>query len=160
MYGYGYSGYMPPQQYDRMQARLNQMEQQYNAQQNPYMNNTQYGQMSAQQIIKGRPVSSMEEAKASMIDLDGSLFVFPDLANKMIHTKQIMMDGTAEFKTYVLNEVPVKQNEQQSQQNSLFVLRSEFENYQKQIQHKLEEMEGFNDGNGTNVTGNGTANVK
>ena len=45
MYGYGYSGYMPPQQYDRMQARLNQMEQQYNAQQNPYMNNTQYGQM-------------------------------------------------------------------------------------------------------------------
>ena len=150
MYGYGYSGYMPPQQYDRMQARLNQMEQQYNAQQNPYMNNTQYGQMSAQQIIKGRPVSSMEEAKASMIDLDGSLFVFPDLANKMIHTKQIMMDGTAEFKTYV----------QQSQQNSLFVLRSEFENYQKQIQHKLEEMEGFNDGNGTNVTGNGTANVK
>lgn len=160
MYGYGYSGYMPPQQYDRMQARLNQMEQQYNAQQNPYMNNTQYGQMSAQQIIKGRPVSSMEEAKASMIDLDGSLFVFPDLANKMIHTKQIMMDGTAEFKTYVLNEVPVKQNDQQSQQNNLFVLRSEFENYQKQIQHKLEEMEGFNDGNGTNVTGNGTANAK
>lgn len=160
MYGYGYSGYMPPQQYDRMQARLNQMEQQYNAQQNPYMNNTQYGQMQAQQIIKGRPVSSMEEAKASMIDLDGSLFVFPDLANKMIHTKQIMMDGTAEFKTYVLNEAPVKQNEQQSQQNNLFVLRSEFENYQKQIQHRLEEMEGFNDGNGTNVTGNGTANVK
>lgn len=160
MYGYGYSGYMPPQQYDRMQTRLNQMEQQYNAQQNPYMNNTQYGQMSAQQIIKGRPVSSMEEAKASMIDLDGSLFVFPDLANKMIHTKQIMMDGTAEFKTYVLNEVPVKQNEQQPQQNNLFVLRSEFENYQKQIQHRLEEMEGFNDGNGTNVTGNGTANAK
>lgn len=160
MYGYGYSGYMPPQQYDRMQARLNQMEQQYNAQQNPYMNNTQYGQMSAQQIIKGRPVSSMEEAKASMIDLDGSLFVFPDLANKMIHTKQIMMDGTAEFKTYVLNEVPVKQNDQQPQQNNLFVLRSEFENYQKQIQHKLEEMEGFNDGNGTNVTGNGTTNAK
>lgn len=160
MYSYGYSGYMPPQQYDRMQARLNQMEQQYNAQQNPYMNNTQYGQMPVQQIIKGRPVSSMEEAKASMIDLDGSLFVFPDLANKMIHTKQIMMDGTAEFKTYVLNEAPVKQNEQQPQQNNLFVLRSEFESYQKQIQHKLEEMEGFNDGNGTNVTNNGTANVK
>jgi hypothetical protein len=37
--------------------------------------------------IKGRPVSSLEEARASMIDFDGSIFYFPDVANKRIYTK-------------------------------------------------------------------------
>ena len=45
--------------------------------------------------IKGRPVASIEEARASIIDFDGSIFYFPDLANKRIYTKQINMDGTA-----------------------------------------------------------------
>ena len=34
--------------------------------------------------IKGRPVASIEEARASIIDFDGSIFFFPDLANKRI----------------------------------------------------------------------------
>jgi hypothetical protein len=37
--------------------------------------------------IKGRPVVSIDEARASQIDLDGSLYVFPDLGNKKIYTK-------------------------------------------------------------------------
>jgi hypothetical protein len=45
--------------------------------------------------LKGRPVASIEEARASIIDFDGSVFYFPDLANKCIYTKQINMDGTA-----------------------------------------------------------------
>ena len=45
--------------------------------------------------IKGRPVASIEEARASIIDFDGSIFYFPDLANKRIYTKQINMDGSA-----------------------------------------------------------------
>ena len=45
--------------------------------------------------LKGRPVSSLEEARALSIDFDGSVFYFPDLANKKIYTKQINMDGTA-----------------------------------------------------------------
>ena len=40
-----------------------------------------------QNFIKGRPVVSIDEARASQIDLDGSLYVFPDLGNKKIYTK-------------------------------------------------------------------------
>lgn len=52
--------------------------------------------------IKGRPVVSIDEARASQIDLDGSLYVFPDLGNKKIYTKQINMDGTASFNVFEL----------------------------------------------------------
>jgi hypothetical protein len=43
--------------------------------------------MPQQNYIKGRPVVSIDEARASQIDLDGSLYVFPDLNNKKIYTK-------------------------------------------------------------------------
>ena len=56
----------------------------------------------AQNYIKGRPVVSIDEARASQIDLDGSLYVFPDLGNKKIYTKQINLDGTATFNTFEL----------------------------------------------------------
>lgn len=54
--------------------------------------------------IKGRPVSSFEEARASMIDFDGSIFYFPDTANQKIYTKQINLDGTPSIKIYELIE--------------------------------------------------------
>lgn len=57
-----------------------------------------------QNFIKGRPVVSIDEARASQIDLDGSLYVFPDLGNKRIYTKQINMDGTASFNVFNLSE--------------------------------------------------------
>ena len=57
--------------------------------------------------LKGRPVSSFEEARASMVDFDGSVFYFPDLANRRIYTKQINMDGTALINVYELKEIPV-----------------------------------------------------
>lgn len=112
MYGNYNTGYgMNPYQQQLAQNRLNQIEQQYNVgtyQPNNYqMQNNQ--QMGAMQVIKGRPVSSYDEAKASMIDLDGTLFVFTDIANHCIYTKQILLDGSAELKTYVLQEQ--KQNE-------------------------------------------------
>ena len=52
------------------------------------------------QFLKCRPVSSREEAMAFQIDLDGSLWVFPNVANGKIYTKQINNDGTASFGTY------------------------------------------------------------
>lgn len=55
-----------------------------------------------QNYLKCRPVSSVEEARAAQIDLDGSLFVFPDIANQRIYTKQINPDGTATLNTYTL----------------------------------------------------------
>lgn len=58
------------------------------------------------QGLKGRPVSSIEEAKASSIDFDGSVFFFPDVANKRIYTKQINIDGTATLNVYELQDIP------------------------------------------------------
>ena len=80
--------------------------------------------------LKGRPVSSIEEARASAVDFDGSVFYFPDLANKCIYTKQINLDGTATLLMYELKEIPVA-----SQPN--FVTREEFENTIMQLKNLL-----------------------
>lgn len=83
-----------------------------------------YSSMRQTQIgLKGRPVSSLEEARASMIDFDGSVFYFPDLANRRIYTKQINMDGTALMNMYELKEIPAEP----VAQNSSYVTREELE---------------------------------
>lgn len=56
------------------------------------------------QFLKCRPVSSKDEARAYQIDLDGSLWVFTDVGNGKIYTKQVNNDGTATFKTYAFTE--------------------------------------------------------
>ena len=71
--------------------------------------------------LKGRPVSSFEEAKAANIDFDGSLFLFPDLTNKKIYTKQINMDGTVTFNMYELKTIPKEED--------IFVTKKEFEDF-------------------------------
>lgn len=141
MYNYGYNA-MSPYQQQSMQNRLNQMEQQYNNNMGMYQQGFQQQtapQMQQVQIIKGRPVSSMDEAKASMIDLDGSLFVFPDIANKCIYTKQIMLDGSAEFKTYRMQETAnsAVMREQGGEQEQ-YVLRKDFEKGMQDLNNKLE----------------------
>lgn len=62
----------------------------------------------APMLLKGRPVASLEEARASTIDFDGSIFYFPDMANKCIYTKQINLDGTATLNMYELKAVPME----------------------------------------------------
>ena len=74
--------------------------------------------------IKGRPVASIEEARASIIDFDGSIFYFPDLANKRIYTKQINMDGTALLNMYELKEIPIETSPINTQE---YITREEFE---------------------------------
>ena len=59
-------------------------------------------------VLKGRPVSSFEEARVAQIDLDGSVSIFPDLGNKRIYTKRINIDGTASISTYTLDEQPIE----------------------------------------------------
>ena len=71
-------------------------------------------------ILKGRPVASLEEARASTIDFDGTVFYFPDLANRRIYTKQINLDGTATLLMYELKEIPVEPP-------MTFVTREEFD---------------------------------
>lgn len=72
------------------------------------------------QFLKCRPVSSKEEAIASQIDLDGSLWVFTDIANGKIYTKQINNDGTATFKTYAYTK------DENPYSNSNYVTKEEF----------------------------------
>lgn len=58
-------------------------------------------------MLKGRPVSSLEEARVSQIDLDGSVFFFPDLGNGKIYTKKINPDGTAAISVYAIDSAPM-----------------------------------------------------
>lgn len=89
-----------------------------------------YGWQPPQQVVsaslKGRPVSSFDEARVSIIDFDGSVFYFPDLANGKIYTKQINMDGTATTNVYQLTEAPIEQQNRVSAPNDC-ISREEFE---------------------------------
>ena len=85
--------------------------------------------------LKGRLVSSLEEARASSIDFDGSVFYFPDLANKRIYTKQINIDGTASLYVYELREMPVQKEDSGFVPSvEKFVTREEFERVLQQLQ--------------------------
>ena len=95
----------------------------------------QYVRPHQQQVttgLKGRPVSSVEEARAMPIDFDGSIFYFPDLANKRIYTKQINMDGTSTILMYELKEIPIEQPITDN-----YITRAEFENTIGQLKNLL-----------------------
>ena len=85
---------------------------------NYYQPQTQYQQRTG--FLKGRPVSSLEEARGTAIDFDGSIFYFPDLANNRIYTKQINFDGTASLCMYELTPI-------EPQLTTDYVTRKEFE---------------------------------
>lgn len=85
--------------------------------------NTNFYTAPQQPTLKGRPVSSFEEVKAASVDFDGTIFYFPDLANRKIYTKQIGLDGIAVLNVYELKEMPIETNIN----NSDFITREEFE---------------------------------
>ena len=119
------------------QQRINNLQNQYN-QMFPQQEMMQQQVPQQMQMIKGRPVSSLEEARASMIDLDGSMYVFTDVANKRIYTKQILLDGTAELKTYVLEE----QKQSQTNTNSSYVLQQDFEEAIEILTKQINKLKG------------------
>ena len=103
-------------------------QQQQNVQQQPMFQQSGYRQAPPQTGLKGRLVSSPEEARAASIDFDGSIFYFPDLANKRIYTKQINIDGTATINIYELKEIPLpKESSYEYPSLDKFVTREEFE---------------------------------
>lgn len=77
-------------------------------------------------------MSSIDEARASTIDFDGTVFYFPDLANRRIYTKQINVDGTASLLMYELKEIPAAITEPTG-----FITREEFEATISQIKEAL-----------------------
>ena len=82
--------------------------------------------------LKGRSVSSLEEVRAAQIDFDGSIFIFPDVANKRIYTKQINLDGTASLNMYTLAEIPKAEDQ--------YITRIEFNQTLEEIKNVLFNM--------------------
>ena len=102
-------------------------------QQPQYNRPTQY-QWSAIPNPQVRPVSSVEEVKASPIDFDGSVFYFPDIANKKIYTKSINLDGTVAINVYELKTLT-----DQSMISS-YVTRQEFDDTINKIKIMYDEL--------------------
>lgn len=71
---------------------------------NGFMNGAYGGQYQQPLFLKCRPVTSIEEARAAQIDLDGSLWVFTDIGHGKIYTKQISNDGSSSFGVYTYTE--------------------------------------------------------
>ena len=100
-------------------------------QQQPQFNAAMLGYMQPStqpSVLKGRQVSSLEEVRAAQIDFDGSLFIFPDYANKKIYTKQINLDGTATLNVYSLDMGA------QAAQPQIYVTKEEFDSLVKEIE--------------------------
>lgn len=107
-------------------------QQSYNYYPNSYTQQQQKPVIPVQPTLKGRPVSSIEEVRATSVDFDGSIFYFPDLANNRIYTKQINMDGTSTTLMYELKEMPTEQP------SSQYITRDEFEAVISQLKGSLQ----------------------
>lgn len=97
----------------------------------PMPNQRPFMQQSA---LKGRPVSSLDEVRGTTIDFDGSIFYFPDVANKRIYTKQINVDGTSTTSVYELRNTPLEQ------ESGNYVTREEFDATMVQLKQILEQI--------------------
>lgn len=121
----------------------NQPQQSYAPRQVPY-------EMPQQNLLKGRFVSSVDEVRAAQVDFDGSIFVFPDMANKKIYTKQIDLNGNVKLEEY--DWVPIEKTAAVGD----FVTKQEFEETmakvkeaisqatQPQVTQQPQSKEGFN----------------
>lgn len=112
----------------------------------PYQGNGLY------QTGRVRPVSSLEEVRASVIDFDGSVFYFPDSANKRIYTKQINLDGTALVQMYVMQDIPVTPPPEQLA--AAYVSKEEFQQTITLLLEEMNKMKG--EPNGQSESNNGT----
>ena len=83
-------------------------------------------------MIKGRPVASIEEVRALPIDFDGSIFYFPDMSNNKIYTKQIGLNGQSILQVYSLTELPVAEVK--------YVTKEEFNLALNELTAKLEQI--------------------
>ena len=110
-----------------------QAQSRYLAQQPQFQQQPQQQQFNG---LRGRPVASIEEARASMIDFDGSVFYFPDLANNKIYTKQINMDGTSSLYVY--------ERETSQAQIPSYVSQEEFQSTIKILLDEIDKLKGEN----------------
>lgn len=109
--------------------------QQYATQQTSYRPQTWGSQQQTIPLV--RPVSSIEEVRAYPIDFDGSIFYFPDIANKKIYTKSMNMDGTVAINLYELKNLPAFTDHSI---DSSYITREEFENTITQLKSMYEQL--------------------
>lgn len=117
----------------------NQPQQSYAPRQVPY-------EMPQQNLLKGRFVSSVDEVRAAQVDFDGSIFIFPDMANKKIYTKQIDLNGNVKLEEY--DWVPIEKTAAVGD----FVTKQEFEETMAKVKEAISQVtqpqpqskEGFN----------------
>lgn len=123
------NNYSPTQNAQQRLMQYEQLQQQF-----------QQPVQSVPQTLKGRAVTGIDEARSAMIDFDGSINVFLDIANGKIYTKQINLDGTATLNTYKLDNTPTVSNTENTSVD--YVSKQEFE----QLKAKIDQYETiFND---------------
>lgn len=61
-------------------------------------------QMPMNNIVSGRIVSGIEEARAAQIALDGTPSYFPSLGEGKIYVKYVDMNGSPVFQTFVVEQ--------------------------------------------------------
>ena len=87
-------------------------------------------QMPVNNIVKGRVVTGIEEARAAQVDLDGTPSYFPSLGEGKIYVKYIGMDGLPVFQTFI-----VEQPKPQMPGISLESLAQRVQNIENEIQN-------------------------
>lgn len=96
-------------------------------------------QQGAKAYLKSLPVTSVDEAKAAMIDLDGSMFVFVNVGAGEIYTKQYNLSaGNSDFQVYT-KTLPRVQEEYASA-GSLKELKEMVEEKFNKLSMELKEM--------------------
>ena len=156
MYGqYGpYNPYAGATQ--QMQQRLNYLQQQQQMYQPAYQQSMQQAPVQ----LKGRIVTSIDEAKAAQVDLDGSSTYFPAPAEGKVYEKLIGMDGLPIFRVYQLQQDGGMQAPAYADNNTVLALQRRIEKLEEQIggmtndEHIPDDADGAagRKSNGTNAT--------
>lgn len=117
------------QQYQQQifQPQQQQQYQQYQQQQQ------QYQQQQQPNFPSIKPVTGIEEVRASSISFDGSVSYFSDKANNKIYTKFIDLNGLPQIQIYKLEQNPISENNNNNIDNKEFVSRKEFDILQEKI---------------------------
>lgn len=132
MYEYGNYNNPYPGATPQMQQRLNALQQQQMYR--PPMPSYQQPTNSYQQAtLKGRVVTSIDEARAAMVDLDGTSNFFPAPAEGKIYEKLIGMDGLPIFRVYALQPDIQAQQPAYADNNLVAALQRRIERLEQQV---------------------------
>ena len=120
------------------QQRLLQLEQQQNMMNNNIMSSSY--QQPQGIYLKGRAVTGIEEVRGTIIDQDGSLFIFPDIGHNKIYTKQINIDGTATINSFALEKTPIQTEQKYVEVEQMNKIINSFNQQIQVLQQRIEEL--------------------